>query len=110
MKVVINKCYGGFGLSDKATERYLDLKGLKYTKEKDKYGYTNHIVEGNEDWYYREIDRGDPALVQIVEEMGADANGDYAKLVIVEVPDDVEWIVEEYDGMEWVAEAHRTWS
>lgn len=110
MKVVINKCYGGFGLSDKAIERYLDLKGLKYTKELDKYSFTNYNVEGHEDWYYREIDRGDPTLIQVVEEMGKDANGDYAKLSIVVVPDGIEWQIEEYDGMEWVAEAHRTWS
>jgi hypothetical protein len=30
-------------------------------------------------------------------------------LAIVEIPDDVQWIIEENDGMEWVAEKHRTW-
>jgi hypothetical protein len=29
---------------------------------------------------------------------------------VIEIPDDVEWEVEEYDGLEWVAEKHRTWS
>ena len=33
-----------------------------------------------------------------------------AKLKIVEIPDDVEWIIEEYDGKEWIAEDHRRWS
>ncbi|CAB4127276.1 hypothetical protein UFOVP84_106 [uncultured Caudovirales phage] len=28
-KIVISKSYGGFGLSDKGFERYLDLKGIK---------------------------------------------------------------------------------
>lgn len=28
-KVVINKCYGGFGLSHKAVMRYAELKGIK---------------------------------------------------------------------------------
>ena len=30
-------------------------------------------------------------------------------LKIIEIPDDVDWIIEEYDGNEWVAEKHRTW-
>jgi len=30
-------------------------------------------------------------------------------LAIVEIPDDVEYTIEEYDGNEHVAEAHRTW-
>ena len=41
--------------------------------------------------------------------MGAEANGNYAKLKIVEVPYGVEWTIAEYDGYEWVAEKHRTW-
>jgi hypothetical protein len=28
---------------------------------------------------------------------------------VVEIPDDVNWQVEEYDGMEHIAEKHRTW-
>jgi hypothetical protein len=58
----------------------------------------------------REIERNDPVLVQVVEEMGDKANGRYAKLAVVEIPDDVDYTVEEYDGMEHIAEAHRTWS
>jgi len=30
-------------------------------------------------------------------------------LKVVEIPDDVEWNVQEYDGNEWVAEKHRIW-
>ena len=57
----------------------------------------------------RDIERNDPILVQVVEEMGSNADGSVAELKIVEVPDDVEWMIEEYDGTEWVAEVHRTW-
>jgi hypothetical protein len=28
---------------------------------------------------------------------------------VLEIPDDVDWIVCEYDGVEWIAEKHRTW-
>jgi hypothetical protein len=67
------------------------------------------MVNGQEYWE-RDIDRDDPMLVKIVQEMDADANGDHAKLKIVEIPADVEWQIDEYDGSEWVAEKHRVWS
>jgi hypothetical protein len=38
------------------------------------------------------------------------ANGLHANLKIVEIPGDIEWLVQEYDGAEWIAEKHRTWS
>ena len=56
-----------------------------------------------------DIPRDDPALVQVVEEMGPAANGNHAELKVVEIPDDVEWEIHEYDGSEHVAEKHRTW-
>ncbi len=43
MKVVINRCHGGFGLSDAAIDRYIELKGLKlfkhYNPQWDMYSY-----------------------------------------------------------------------
>jgi hypothetical protein len=60
--------------------------------------------------YERELERDDPALVQMVEELGDKANGDCADLTVVEVPDGIQWDIHEYDGMEHVAEKHRTWS
>ena len=91
MKIVINKCYGGFGLSKEAYE-YL---GLAW----DGHGY-EYRYHGN---------RADHKLVECVETLGDIANGQFAKLKVVEIPDDVEWEIEEYDGVEWVAEVHRTW-
>lgn len=89
MKVVINKCYGGFSLSKKAYE-YL---GLAW----DGYGFK---YSGN---------RTDPKLVECVETLGDIASGSLAKLKVVEIPDDVEWEIDDYDGVEWIAEVHRTW-
>lgn len=61
-------------------------------------------------FYDRDLCRADPVLVQVVEELGELADGRYATLKVVEIPDDVKWQIEEYDGSEWVAEKHRTWS
>ena len=91
--VVINDCYGGFGLSGRAITEYKKLAGIT-----------------DPDFYDRDIPRDDPYLVKIVRELGMSANGAHANLKIVEVPGDVDWMISEYDGAEWVAEVHRTWS
>ncbi len=56
------------------------------------------------------IDRNDHHLVAVVEKMGAKANGLFAKLKIVEVPDDIEWDITNFDGMESVHEIHKSWA
>jgi hypothetical protein len=90
--VVINTCYGGFGLSERAIREYKQMAGITDDK-----------------WYDRLAPRDDPYLIKIVRDLGMAANGAHANLKIVEIPPDVEWEVEEYDGNEWVAEKHRTW-
>ena len=93
MKIVINTRHGGFGLSDAALHRYAEIKGITLYPE----------------LYDRDIARDDPILIQVVEELGIGANGKFAALKVVEIPNDVEWQIDEYDGVEWVAEKHRTW-
>ena len=47
MKVVINVCHGGFGLSEKGIDRYIELKGLKLYKNTDEqleYGTNYYTV------------------------------------------------------------------
>ena len=90
MKIVINTCYGGFGLSKEALALYNERTGTVIT-------------------YDFEIKRNDPILVEIVEQLGEAAGGFFSALKVVEIPDDVEWGIEEYDGNEWIAEKHRTW-
>ena len=79
MKIVINKCYGGFGLSEEATLLYGKKKGLNIIVQRDKglkinHYYLNEKKDGN---YFSEgdIQRNDPALIEIVEELGIKANG-----------------------------------
>ena len=58
----------------------------------------------------REVKRDDPLLIECIETLGDKANGDCAKLKIVEIPDGTDYIVDEYDGNEHIAEKHETWS
>ena len=118
-KVAINRCFGGFGLSDEAFEKLLARKGIAFEKVKgessflgDSYYKAGHV--GDDDHYLSEYsfceDRADPDLIAVIEEMGEDVNGFAADIAIVEVPVDAKWHIHEYDGLEHVAEDHRTWS
>ena len=91
MKIVINACYGVFGLSKEALALFNERSGTVVT-------------------YDIEIKRNDPILVEIVEQLEEDASSSFAELKVVEIPDDVVWGIEEYDGNEWIAEKHRTWN
>lgn len=125
MKIVINKCYGGFGLSCKAVMKYAELKGIKlYPKKEhlltDYYIYYKVPIEQfNKNlckkkykdlvFFDTDIPRNDPDLVKVVEELGEEANAYYAILKIVEIPDKVKWTIEKENGIEWIAEKHRIW-
>lgn len=135
MKIVINTCYGGFGLSEKAMKEYFRIKGWSLYIDKDN-NYTIYWKVPVEervkkiDWnkstqeeriaynkkyseqtfYEGDVARNDKDLILAIETVGIEKSGDkYSELKIVEVPDDVEWTIEEYDGMERIAEKHRTW-
>jgi hypothetical protein len=142
IKVVINNCFGGFGLSKEACQLFWNIKGQQVWIEEDiKFKsiglFTVWLVppeeriESKEEsfyemsmderkdynetcslqtWYCREVGRDDPTLIQVVEQLGDAANGSHAELRIVEIPDGVNWYIEEYDGLEHVAERHRTWN
>jgi hypothetical protein len=132
-KVIYNACYGGFGLSKEACQRYWEIKGQKVWIEDDEkypsFGIwtvwlvppeerikqkstekfnsmsMNERVAYNEaysaqTWYDRDIDRHDPVLVQVVEELGDKAGGQFAKLRVTEVSG--AYRITEYDGYESV--------
>lgn len=76
MELVINSCFGGFGLSKKA----LAWLGTNDTPDRD-----------------------DPRLVECVRALGDEVNSLFSELEIVEIPDDVtDWEIREYDGLESV--------
>tara|TARA_R110000822_G_scaffold5031_11_gene21854 strand:+ start:8272 stop:8562 length:291 start_codon:yes stop_codon:yes gene_type:complete len=83
-KIVYNACYGGFGLSNEAIVRYAEIKGLGPVAKR------------------KRIERNDPALVQVVEELGDKANGGCAELRIIDIPAGTLYRIDEYDGAESV--------
>lgn len=155
-KVVINRCYGGFGLSPAAVKRFAELNGrecylfthapgnlyahIPATVEslKNSLFFTafdipnpDEVLGTQKDWHTwseaekkasneaweihsiptgREIDRTDPILIRVIEELGEKADGDCAELKIVEIPDGVDYEIDEYDGIETIHEKHRSWA
>lgn len=132
-KVVYNACYGGFSVSEAGMRRYCEIKGIPLWVERGKYGLNTYWIVApdkriapldGEDFYNasmderrensaaysaqtiscRDFERHDPALVQVVEELGAEANGGYANLAIYELPDGARYRIDEYDGSESVME------
>lgn len=126
LKVVINKCYGGFGLSNKAVEECVK-KGMTLTKTKE----NGRLKDSSADFFelkdsfcgqkygevyrrrlfYKNKFRCNPVLVDVVKELGEEANGPFSKLKIVEIPfaDHKGWHIDEYDGMEKINENHNSW-
>lgn len=80
-EIVLNGCYGGFGLSDMVMNRYHELGG------KENYGW--------------EVDRCDPILIQILKEFGVgELDDDCTELYIQEFDDRYDYRIEDYDGIE----------
>jgi hypothetical protein len=118
-KIVINTCYGGFGLSEDGMRLYAQKKGLpfyvwrkpKYKSDMFKQYFTADpsVMATIDDDFWRkhslydhDIERTDPALVEVVEELGNKANGMYAKLNIVELPSGTLYRITDYDGYEHI--------
>lgn len=142
MKVIINSCYGGFGLSLEVLYRSIKenipvFECYEYGDERMTRDWDSLLSKMNKkykefktsnvyNWLYDEKEkkmyafksfhgeeshkiRTNPDLIKIVEEMGEKANGRCAELSIVDIPDDVDWFIDEYDGIESVHEKHRVW-
>lgn len=79
MKLVINKCFGGFSVNDNIV-KMLNLESR----------------------YDLEDDRTNAKLIELIES-GVNVNSEYSDLVVVEIPDDAtDYKINEYDGYETV--------
>ena len=111
--IVINTRHGGFALSREAMAlaRYLsdDPQWGGPCVEGDTYS-DGTPVNAWADSYAPDIERDDPMLVQVVRELGTAANGDFATLKAVEIPDGVDWELSDYGGWETIHEKHRQWT
>lgn len=135
MKIVVNRGYGGFSLSPEGVESYYALKGRKayhftghgrgeykpwVPGQRTTLFFTSFDIPNPNDVGEAELwdkhfldsrpkDRSDRDLVAVVEALWEKSWGACARLGVVEVPDGVDWEIEEYDGNEWVSEVHRKW-
>lgn len=139
MKVILNKCYGGFDVSYEGYQLYVKKKGLQlYTYEANVSDFdvlerveqsrrslsTRYFTKDFgqtvrrdsltiDDWEYSlrlgEDYRTDPVLIEVVEELGEKASGAFGQLEIVEIPDDMSYEITDYDGIEILHESHRQW-
>lgn len=83
-KILYNDCFGGFGLSEEAIAEY-------------------NKRTGNDIKWSDDIERDDPVLVAIVEEMGSGrASGGCAELRIIDLEPGTKYYIDEYDGRESV--------
>lgn len=137
MKVILNKCYGGFGVSQEAYELYAKKKGIEifsyklecrndkpiyrktdmgssiftitFTKD---FGDCVELSDDNSEKYILELcsnHREDPVLIEVVEELGDRANSPFSKLVVVDIPDGMEYEIDDYDGVETLHQKVEKW-
>ena len=130
MKVVINGCYGGFGISNFAYKELLRRKGkecyfykheydvgyfridkdedvdkhLFITVSTEDYGKFTEKIDDEHCVYYCGDDiRTDSDLIEMIEEFGSEkCSGKYAELEIEDIPSGAYYRIGEYDGIEWI--------
>lgn len=131
MKVAINKCYGGFSVSHEVAVK-LKEKGHPIRLEGEMYrdgsGPVQRFLSNKMSYYLDNEDfisvpdcgnlyvvadgwhshRAHPDLIEAIES-SKDPNGHSSDIRIVEIPDDIEWEIDEYDGVETIREKHRRW-
>lgn len=135
-KVILNKSYGGFGISRMGYELYAKKKNLDlymyetefkgehcfYKKTDNDALFTQYFTKdfgdnvdiSEEDYknYNLYLDKGyreDPILIEVIEELKEKANSNFSDLKIVEIPDDLDYVIDDYDGLETLHQRVQEW-
>ncbi|MDL1889675.1 hypothetical protein FBQ96_08875 [Nitrospirales bacterium NOB] len=110
-KIVINKSFDRFCVSHKAFLRLRELGQPEALQETDRGAYWHSAATPREPALNQcgaLIPRDDRRLIQVVEELGEEANGHCADLKVIGIPDGVQWVITKTNGSEQVSEQHRT--
>lgn len=107
MKLLINVCYGGYGISDEAIVLWAQKKNIALIKNTTEYGDYSYYMDGDKIISGHAIDRNDPVIIEVFEELGSErTSGMHGELALVELPDGCEYDITEYDGWESIS---NTW-
>lgn len=138
MKIILNKCFGGFSVSKEATLLYAKKKGYEVFAYRRCGSSLNNLrkinplhcdnlmdlfvikdygeyVVSDIPWKEEKVlciesgYREDEILIEVVEELGEKANGSSAELKVVEIPDGLDYVIDDYDGMETLHERVQEW-
>jgi hypothetical protein len=93
--VAVNRCYGGFSLSEKAVEMLRTRLGDPKIKS-----YSFDSCYDGDDGYCRHH----PVLIEVINELGEEADGSFAEIEIVYIEEKYKgfYSISEYDGMEGI--------
>lgn len=139
-KVILNKCYGGFDVSYLAHKLYAKRKFnvdeiffylwskdgyVKQETSKDTSAFMKFTLKdfgdiiSHEEVRTNKVDifrlddsyREDEILIEIVEELGEEANTLISDLKVVEIPDEVaeDYVIDDYDGIETLHKRVEVW-
>lgn len=125
MEVVINRKFGGFGLSDEAVKMCIErgMSVTEYIKSGPNKGSMKNPSADftrSEDYpslgIYHIADSGkgfrcNPIVLEVVKKLKKKSWGKFAELEIVDIPFNgmSGWDIHEYDGYESIEESHRSW-
>lgn len=118
MEIVVNKCYGGFALSNEAVIRLVEMNSDALQKRQDDTNAKEcrilrdgFLLDGNENlykdgfWYYYFRDniefRMHPDVIKVVKELSELASGSCSNLQVIEIyPSGI--YIKDHDGRETV--------
>jgi hypothetical protein len=108
MKVLLSNS-SFFDLSLEAKEEFCKRKSIEYRVEiEEPFSFLYYLDSG------KLIDfskfRTDSILIELVEELQEKANTSFSVLKVINIPDDIEFVIQSCEEHEWIAEKHRTWT